>query len=219
MKIVSGIYLPDDDTHFEAHLIKNPLYMGKGTYQLNKLELALEHVSFDRRVAVDIGGHVGTWSRVLSYMFDTVYVFEPVMENYECLVENCRDRKNVITYQNGVSDRAKEVQFSYVPGNSGNSGSSFSSDNGELVHCVALDSLNLENVDFIKIDVEGLEFEVVQGMEDTLKRCKPTVIIEQKPGNAERQGYTRFAARDYLLSQGMDTVASKSGDYVLKFLE
>ena len=103
MKKINGIYLPDDDTHFESHLANGKIYQGKGTYQFGKLSVAVNQVSTDnRKVALDIGAHVGTWSRVLSYLFDTVIAFEPNQANYDCLVENCRDRLNVVTYQSAV---------------------------------------------------------------------------------------------------------------------
>ena len=51
---VHGIYLPTGDTHFPDMIRKGPLFAGKGTYQLNKLEAAMPYVK-DKRVAVDVG--------------------------------------------------------------------------------------------------------------------------------------------------------------------
>ena len=53
-----GIWLPDGEEHLIPHIDKGPLVDGKGTYQLHKLDMALEHVRQFRR-AVDCGGHVG----------------------------------------------------------------------------------------------------------------------------------------------------------------
>ena len=41
-----------------------------------------------------------------------------------------------------------------------------------------LDDYQLDEVQFIKIDVEGHEFRVLQGAEQTLARCAPTLLIE-----------------------------------------
>ncbi|OQW68076.1 MAG: FkbM family methyltransferase [Proteobacteria bacterium ST_bin12] len=41
-----------------------------------------------------------------------------------------------------------------------------------------IDSLNLPRVDLIKIDVEGMEVDVLQGAVETIKRCKPMMTIE-----------------------------------------
>lgn len=43
---------------------------------------------------------------------------------------------------------------------------------------VSIDSLNLNRLDFFKLDVEGMEFEVLKGSAETLKRCKPIMLIE-----------------------------------------
>ena len=43
---------------------------------------------------------------------------------------------------------------------------------------LSLDSLDLPRVDFVKIDVEGMEIEVLQGAMEMLQRCKPMMLIE-----------------------------------------
>lgn len=43
---------------------------------------------------------------------------------------------------------------------------------------VTLDSLGIEGVNWIKIDVEGGELHVLQGAEETIRRCRPRVIVE-----------------------------------------
>jgi len=47
-----------------------------------------------------------------------------------------------------------------------------------LVTINELDDLNLERLDFIKIDVEGMEIEVLKGAEKTIKRNYPQMLIE-----------------------------------------
>lgn len=42
------------------------------------------------------------------------------------------------------------------------------------------------NISFIKIDVEGHEIDVLQGLESTIKRCSPTIFIEVDNTNAQR---------------------------------
>ena len=43
---------------------------------------------------------------------------------------------------------------------------------------ITIDSLNLQRLDFLKIDVQGLEIEVVKGAMETIKRCKPIIVVE-----------------------------------------
>ena len=46
------------------------------------------------------------------------------------------------------------------------------------IEIVTLDSYKFENISLIKIDVEGLENQVLMGAYDTIKRCKPVMIVE-----------------------------------------
>lgn len=48
------------------------------------------------------------------------------------------------------------------------------------VPITTLDSYNLPRIDLLKIDVEGYEIHVLKGAEETLLRCKPVVIFEEK---------------------------------------
>jgi FkbM family methyltransferase len=67
-----------------------------------------------------------------------------------------------------------------------------------------LDSYNFEDVDAIKIDVEGSELLVIEGAKDTIDRCRPSVQVEIVPKQCTLFGYEPqdlydfFAQRDYV---------------------
>lgn len=67
-----------------------------------------------------------------------------------------------------------------------------------------IDSYNFEDVDAIKIDVEGSELLVIQGAEETIERCRPSVQVEIVPKQCNIFGYEPqdlydfFAERDYV---------------------
>ena len=82
---------------------------------------------------------------------------------------------------------------------------------------VTLDSFDLQDVDFIKLDCEGYELFALRGAEETLKRCRPCVIVEQKPNRAQRFGLPQTGAVDYLQSLGAKLRAKMAGDYILSF--
>lgn len=83
----------------------------------------------------------------------------------------------------------------------------YSDDKTVPVQKVAIDALGLTRVDLIKIDVEGMEFEALEGARATIERCRPVMLIEQiKSGRdqlhawlAER-GYETIEAGINLLS-------------------
>jgi FkbM family methyltransferase len=80
----------------------------------------------------------------------------------------------------------------------------------ETVHLRTLDSYNFEDVDIIKIDVEGHEFDVVQGAEQTILKYHPVVQLEMVEHQPIRFNwncqmiYDWFYDRDYIptLSNG-----------------
>jgi FkbM family methyltransferase len=49
---------------------------------------------------------------------------------------------------------------------------------GETVQVIPLDSFNLPSCDFLKIDVEGMETEVLEGAAATIARCQPVIYVE-----------------------------------------
>lgn len=53
-----------------------------------------------------------------------------------------------------------------------------------------LDSYNFQDVDIIKIDVEGFEYDVLLGATDTIERCKPVVQVEMVYGQPHRFGHS-----------------------------
>lgn len=89
----------------------------------------------------------------------------------------------------------------------------------ETVRMVAIDSLDLKRLDLLKIDVEGMELDVLDGAESTIERCHPVMLVEHiKVDNARLQerlegwGYKVFPA-------GINVLAVHQGDPVLAELE
>ena len=80
-----------------------------------------------------------------------------------------------------------------------------------------LDDFNFQDVDFLKIDCEGYELFVLRGATELLKRCRPCIIVEQKPGNAQKFGLQETEAVPYLQSLGAVLRAVKSGDFVMSW--
>lgn len=212
MKFVHGIAIPDSDTHFER-VITTPMFEGKGTYQYKKIEAALQCVR-KRRVALDIGGHVGTWSRVLGRRFERVDAFEPLAQHRECFKHNLADYRNVNLFPHAVSNEVGSLSIHYVGDNTGHSHVGV----GEEVRAISIDSVyeSDTDVDFIKIDVEGYELPVIQGAEALIKRCRPVMVVEQKPHkNAERYGWGQHDAVSLLKSWGMVELTVMAGDHIM----
>jgi len=152
--------LPERDRHFEGAI----------DYQLNILLRGLKYVK-DYRQAIDIGAHVGYWAKNLTKHFKSVVCFEPVKENYECLLENV---VNIQAYNCALGSQfGLGKMVNPAVDNSG----AWELKEGTEVQIMPLDDFNLIP-SFIKIDVQGSEMEVLKGAERTIRLHKPVVVVE-----------------------------------------
>lgn len=223
-KRVANIWIPEGDRHFEPFLKRSEQVAGAGTYQLPKYRQALAAVTH-REAALDIGGHVGLWARVMAQDFREVHSFEPCPPHVECFSLNVAQFSNVTLYECALGDKAGEVELKHPADNTGHS--HVVKRGGEFRAPVfRLDSISnfwpeklRLRIGFIKIDVEGFEAQVLLGAEQTIKRHRPVVLIEQKKDNAERYGKDRYAARDLLRVWGMKELCVMNGDHLMVWPE
>ncbi len=226
-KLWAGVWLPDTEAHL-VDWMRNSKHArrvdDKRTYQYHKLEAAMRHQPKGRRdVALDIGAHVGLWSMWMIWMFGHVEAFEPVPWFADIFKFNV-DLERCSLHRQALGDKPGTISMA-VPLKS--TGASHVADREsvnekfdgriDLVHdieVVTLDSLEFETVDFIKIDVEGWEPRVLRGGEETIKRCRPNIIVECK-GNDTAYGETRNAAVTLLESWGMRQLQVLSGDFIM----
>lgn len=160
-------------------------------------------------LAVDVGGHCGLWSKELVRLFDKVVAFEPLAEHRECFRLNVHGNYDLHACALGESDGMVRIHTTQ-----GQSGDSWVDGEGDIP-LTTLNSFDLEGVDFIKLDCEGYELFALRGGEKMLKRDRPVVIVEQKPGRGSKFGLSDTAAVDYLLGLGYSLKKVISGDYIL----
>ena len=120
---------------------------------------------------IDIGSQFGFWTRPLLKKFKTVHCFEPNTLFRECFLKNI-PLDNVTLHPYGLSN-SKHMAHQ--------------DKNGQALHmkegsiqCRTLDSFKFSNVDFIKIDVDGFEHQVLIGAKRTIKKFSPIINIEMK---------------------------------------
>lgn len=221
MKFVEGIALPFGDHHFSDHLAKGPKIDGAGTYQLKKIEMALNIAPDRRGLALDVGGHVGLWSRILCRHFNSVHAFEPVPALAECFQINA---PAAALHTFALGEAPGQVEISVIAENSGNChvvpfGTLSAA--AVTVRICRLDDVvrerALNSLDLLKIDVEGFEVPVLLGARVTIERDRPVIVVEQKPGNAERYGRGQLDAVELLKSWGYEVASAQSGDYFMKW--
>ena len=125
----------------------------------------------------------------------------------ECFVRNVT-APNVTLHQCALGRSPGEVRMFTPAGNSGHT--HVDQRQGERSRCGRWTSIGFKDVDFIKIDAEGYELQILRGAIETLQRCRPTLIVEQKPYNGRRYGPEGdHGALTYLKRLGAEIVAKK----------
>jgi FkbM family methyltransferase len=86
------------------------------------------------------------------------------------------------------------------------------------VTCITLDSFKLPRADLVKIDVEGMELDVITGATDLLKRCSPVLIVEFIKTDRNKLRAT-LEALDYAVFEfGMNFIAVHKADKTINHL-
>ena len=120
----------------------------------------------------DIGANVGYYTEELSRRASHVVAFEPVLDNF--LQIEARGLGNVTCRKMALGDRKDEVRISKAGTTSSLVGGAVGDDlEYEVVMVMPGDALvDLPRPDVVKIDVEGFELEVTQGLNATLKSVR-----------------------------------------------
>jgi len=138
------------------------------------------------RLALDIGANVGVFSAHLVDRFTEVHAFEPHSEAAAAYRERFNGRARLETKAVGAEcgtltlQRFQEsVHTSAVVYDDLHLNMFVRGDAADTfeVPMVSVDSLGLAP-DFVKVDTEGFEYQVLLGAQETLRTVKPTVLIE-----------------------------------------
>lgn len=208
MKKVADVYLPDTDNNWLAKWIGAD---GKQCYQYTRILSALQYLpNKRRRRALDIGAHAGLWTMQLVRHFQRVTAVEPIPANIECWHANCdRLRPAVELIQSAAGDVTGEIELAR-PSHSMSwlrSREDVAAHERLTVPMLRLDDLPATPVDLLKIDVEGMEYEVLAGAAKLIVLWEPVIIIEEKHDPHHR-------ASGYLQGFGMQCVGKMKCDLI-----
>jgi FkbM family methyltransferase len=170
-----------------------------------------------KKTVIDIGGNCGLFCIPVEKDGYTVYTFEPVKMNIDLLELNKKENNsnNLHIVQKAITNKS-ENRTIYIPYCADNT--SFNQNVAvsnmkkkdyieETVECITFDSWINENdtldVGFIKIDVQGFEKEVLEGMQNFLKNCHGVYLfIEWDESHTNQAGFSLQELEDLILPNG-----------------
>ena len=185
-----------------------------GTKETPIQEALAEHLSAGH-VFLDIGSNIGFFALIGATCVGPagrVYAMEPLAENLKCLKANlrCNDVRNVEILPVAASN-CEGAQDFFLAQHTGGSTLSESHIPPDVKGKTTVDVATVDGLiqrqtimppDLIKIDVEGAEIEVLEGMHDTMVKLRPTIVFEVDDALPDRAGDKFDAISKLLTSSG-----------------
>lgn len=173
--------------------LDHPAHIIPGIYERPLVDWAAQFIQRGSHF-VDVGAHIGSWTLVLAPHASKVTAFEPQKMRYYQLCGGIalNGFEHVTAINCGLASRDRSGHTNTLTKYREDTGSStlrpdvvehsIRNSNKEMgredILLRTLDEFKLDDVSLIKIDVEGFELEVLQGAEETLRRCRPHIVFE-----------------------------------------
>jgi FkbM family methyltransferase len=199
-----------------------------GFFEKGLTTMVLEHVG-KGQVFYDIGAHFGYYTLLANRLVGAggqVHAFEPTPSTHTILQSNTADQGNI-----SLNGCATFCECTVLPFH--DYGPMYSAYNsfrkarlGGLIRAPEPSTIDVQTTtvdeyvksaqakpDFVKIDAESTEMEVLQGMEDTLAECKPVVSLEVGDMNVPGAPRSRDTI-SHLLERGYHAYEYRDGRIV-----
>ena len=131
-------------------------------------------------IIIDAGANVGDYSILANQIMPAckIYAFEPVESTFQHLLSNIKDLKNVVPIKKGLFKENCELAINLFASNEHSSiydieGLPIGSDSQQKIELVRGDDFikdnQIDSIDFLKLDVEGAEYDALLGFENAIK--------------------------------------------------
>ncbi|MCL9782974.1 FkbM family methyltransferase [Vibrio sp. S4M6] len=154
---------------------------------IGRLSLDMSSLAF-----CDVGANIGNHSMVLAPFFKKTYAFEPNPDAYYLLTYNMSSLDKVESFHVGLGDTAGMIDLYQNEGNIGASTMMHASTDGAVskVRVERLDDICPSDIPIgvMKIDVEGMEYQVLNGATETINNHRPVIAFEQHESDMVSDG-------------------------------
>lgn len=171
----------------------------------------------------DIGANIGWYSNHLAKKFPNskIYSFEPIPETFNQISANTElnGSTNIRLNNLALSSKKEKLTFYYSPTVTGASSSKNITENQNMtkleIEADTIDNFimtnSIDNLDFVKCDVEGAEYFVYQGGLETFKNKKPIIFTEMLRKWAAKFDYHPNDIINYFLQFGYKCFTANRG--------
>ncbi len=190
---------------------RHDLYVGRSLAaygEFAELEIDLfRQIVCPGQTVLDVGANVGTHTLWLAQAVGPtglVYAFEPQRIVFQMLCANLalNGILNVRAYQAALGAQAGSITVPPLDYQRPNNFGGVSLDSrgaGESVPLLTVDGLGLQACHLMKVDVEGMEGDVLAGAEQTIRRLRPVLYVENDREEKSAELIARLQALDYRL--------------------
>jgi FkbM family methyltransferase len=188
-------------------LIQRDILWKRTFFHPESLEMIRALMPMDGERILDIGAYIGNHTVYFAKICGAAEVesFEPVRSSFRALERNAKlNNVNAKLHNFGLGAAAGEARVNLVETNAG--GSALQHFAGGGVRVAPLDSLDLAPFRAMKIDVEGMAVEVLQGARRTIETHWPSIVVEAFPHEFE-------AVNELLVSLGYRKIGQVSDDH------
>ena len=198
MKIekINNLWLPSEDAQIEQWRDAEYPYMQDKCLKRLLIHCKVNNIKF--KTVLDIGAWCGTWSLAMQKYAENIFCYEPNKTHFACLEKNLAPFSNVSLYNCAIGN---EEGFVKLTEEIATQNTRVIQEKGDTKICT-IDSLNLDNIDLIKIDVEGFEMEVLKGATETIKNVQ--YIMIELNNNTKRYGSSNIEIEKYLPTLGFE---------------
>jgi len=199
---VNDFWVPSNDVHIEQWKSGSPFTQNKC---LNKFIKYCESQTKKMKTVIDVGAWCGTWAKAIEPFAKKVIAFEPDKTHFECLQRNCTI--NCTPRMEAVGAQLQDVSLT-----EDNFTQAKRVNEKGNIRMITLDHMAYEDVDMIKIDVEGYEMEVLKGATKTLESVKYLMI--ELNNNTKKYGSNNVEVEKHIVSLGFKVLMEHWPDKV-----